>query len=246
MIRWSPRPGGRVLMALAVTGALLTCFETPASAVTVPPAPPNGACYHYTIKAVPRPSNNSARVACSAKHTALTIAVGALPQDTVYDQLLASAAVPQPVQRACLPAFHRQLGSTLLKAGRSIYDWDFFYPTEAQWAAGARWFRCDVIKPSTPTLLTPLPKGHKRFLRNGLTKATRMCLGAQGAKACSLNPPWVQAGARLVQVAKSKLDAKADRICRAKVRRGAAYGYTWRKMTTQTPPRYAIVCFRRR
>jgi hypothetical protein len=120
---------------------------------TVPPAmvgaPKVGDCWATSPALIePLTWKGKAAVPCAQEHNSVTYVVGTLPGATSYSVI--SAKGPQTVkavQESCgSEAAQTYLGHpspyAVLRINTAI-----FAPTQAQWAAGARWFRCDLGSP---------------------------------------------------------------------------------------------------
>jgi hypothetical protein len=133
------------VLALALSGCSddLPAGVDPAQVDAVE-APDLGACRELTAEDIVRASNASRTVDCSEKHTAMTYAVGSLPddlQDATYDadELGAFAFA------TCSAKFMKLLGADESVAMRTVLTWAWFRPSEEAWDQGARWYRCDVV-----------------------------------------------------------------------------------------------------
>jgi hypothetical protein len=124
----------------------------------VPPPPPDGACYRLSFGELPEPANDSDPVPCRNRHDAQTIHVGRL--DTVVDGhavAVDSDVVQRQLARTCPQRLARFLGGTAEDRRLSRFHVVWFSPTLEQAAAGAEWFRCDVIAFAADKTLFPLP-----------------------------------------------------------------------------------------
>ena len=138
-------PVAAALLALALTA----CEEDlPASVdpaqVDAVEAPELGACRDLTTDDIAQPSNATRVVDCTDDHTAMTYAVGSLPEelhDVEYhaDELGAFAFAE------CSKRFVKLLGADESLAMRTVLTWAWFRPSEKAWDEGARWYRCDVV-----------------------------------------------------------------------------------------------------
>ena len=89
-------------------------------------------------------ANATKVVDCDDEHTAMTYAVGSLPEeleDVAYDadELGAFAFA------TCSAKFAKLLGADESLAMRTVLTWAWFRPSEDAWDEGARWYRCDVV-----------------------------------------------------------------------------------------------------
>ncbi|WP_240770176.1 septum formation family protein [Nocardioides sp. GY 10127] len=107
-------------------------------------APSVGACRQLTAADIAADSNSSATVDCSSRHTAETFASGELPA-RLADDAADSEQVSLWVHTRCTTRFEKHLGADESTAMRTILSWVWFRPTDEEWAAGARWFRCDLV-----------------------------------------------------------------------------------------------------
>jgi hypothetical protein len=133
------------LLALVLTGCEddLPASVDPAQVDAVE-APELGACRDLTTDDIAEPSNATRVVDCTDDHTAMTYAVGSLPEeleDVDYhaDELGAFAFAE------CSKRFVKLLGADESLAMRTVLTWAWFRPSEEAWDQGARWYRCDVV-----------------------------------------------------------------------------------------------------
>lgn len=184
-------PAQKPMMVALVLGLIVGVFSilglTATSASAAVAAPKVGACYYYGPTVANAMSTSVKPVSCLAKKTAKTIAVGTLTSGTVYTETsLTGSTNRSRMLNTCLPAFRAKLGSTYAKRDMSAYDFVWFVPTKAEFAAGARWFRCDVILRGKTGLLT-LPARAKYLEGVDLGNRYRACLNynAQVMYSCS-------------------------------------------------------------
>lgn len=127
----------------------------------VPPSPPVGACYDLTAEQATATSSDADPVGCRRPHTARTIHVGSHPDPTDGDRLA----------RVCTRRVERFLGGSRDERRLSRFTAVWFGPDDTQVAAGARWFRCDLVAVERPETLAELPRGR---LREGVLDRTRL------------------------------------------------------------------------
>jgi hypothetical protein len=206
-----------------------------------PPAPIVGACRTLTFAAAAAPSDSTATVPCTAKHTAVTVAVGTLVSKARLKTLdINSASVQQTLAVNCPKAVQAYAGGR----GR-IFDLSQiqalpFVPTPAQIAKGANWYRCDLVVLAAPNTLAVVTG----TLRNVLAAARALDRwGTCGTAApsvrtfkrvlCSQRHTW--RAVALINIPKSsrylakRTSQAASLACRkvaAKEARGASK-YTW-------------------
>jgi hypothetical protein len=159
---------GRRLLACAVSAVAVAVLAacTPADegedreeerAVAVDP-PRVGECRVLAPADIAKPSNASPVVGCAEPHTAETFLVGTL--ETAADEAgWDDPALGAAVHDRCRKRWVRFVGADASLALRTLLDWAWFRPTEEQWDAGARWFRCDVVGgTATSARLPALPR----------------------------------------------------------------------------------------
>lgn len=146
----------RVLTCLCASLALTACTQGAASTSgeadgggggttrAAAPPPELGACRVLRPADIAQKSDDIAPVPCTEKHTAETYLVAA------FRGKLAKAAYDDPqlaadAYRACSKGFKKFTGADDSLALRSVLSWAWFRPTEQDWTAGARWYRCDVV-----------------------------------------------------------------------------------------------------
>jgi hypothetical protein len=142
-------PGPRLLacavsvLAVAAAGCTVGGDDGEEPEVAVDP-PGVGDCRVLTPADIAAPSNDGPVVACDEPHTAETFRVGRFDEDVAeagWDDPALGAAVHDDCRRRWV----RFIGADESLALRTLLDWAWFRPAEEQWAAGARWFRCDVV-----------------------------------------------------------------------------------------------------
>lgn len=121
----------------APTPSASSSTPTP-SAVPPPAAPKKGACHRLKYDDAIAAHNDAKPVKCSTEHTASTYYVGDVLNPTE--------------QVAALQCTDRLEQDTRLTMLRPVW----FTPTPEEIAAGARWFRCDVVAVASDGKLAPL------------------------------------------------------------------------------------------
>lgn len=112
----------------------------------VPPAPPkNRACYRLDYDAAVADHSDAEPVSCQREHTATTFYVADVP--TPLDQVAAQQCPDR------LDAF---IGGTTEDRRLTMLRPVWFTPTREDVAAGAGWFRCDVVALAADGKLAPL------------------------------------------------------------------------------------------
>ena len=122
-----------------------------------PPSPPEGACYRLRFSELAQSANTDHPYLCGDTHTTQTIFVGRLHTRAGVDSDPARAQMT----RVCPRKLAHYLGGTPTDRHLSRFNVVWFVPSPEQAAAGARWFRCDVIAFGRPEHLFPLPRPHR-------------------------------------------------------------------------------------
>lgn len=129
-----------VLTAVAALVATGVVGAQPAAAAT----PQVGTCYTYRADVLKAVSTPATPVDCAGEHTAETYYVGTVteafgtPSKSTQAMRLSAG---RPCTTAALNAY---LGMPDRKLP-SRFRTTVLFPTDEQWAAGERWFRCDVV-----------------------------------------------------------------------------------------------------
>lgn len=129
------------------------------TATPPPPVPTEGQCRSLTLEQATAPVDTTPAVGCRTRHTAVTVAVGALPL-LARGHLLAvdSAAVRRRVAASCPASLLERAGgdTTARRLSRLRVVW--FTPSLEQADAGADSYRCDVVAVRDEDRLLPLPR----------------------------------------------------------------------------------------
>ncbi len=144
--------------------------SAPSSTAAATKPPRVGACYRLDVRSALRTTNDKAPVACTSRHTAVTIAVGTV-QPVVDGHLLAfdSALIQRQIADRCRRQVDRHVGGTTTKQHLSRVQAVWFSPTPDQVDRGALWYRCDLV----------ISAGKRTFA--SLPEKTRGLLSAPGA-----------------------------------------------------------------
>lgn len=156
-----------------------------ASTVPTPdvvPAPPEaGACYRLSYGQAIAPTARAAAVSCAKSHTSMTFAVGTIGElipkgwPEVDDP-----RVQQKVGDTCSRRFEEFVGGSVEDRLLSMFRPVWFTPTLEEAAAGAFWFRCDVVALHGHERLDPLRPGLKGILgRLGWRDRYGLCATAE-------------------------------------------------------------------
>lgn len=166
-----------VVAAVACLVSLPTIGVNAAQAA--PPAPKVGACYAYTWKALNGDHGPTKTVSCSKPHTAVTYYVGTFTGAAATSPTPLNPAAVADSGSGCWAAFVRKVG--VKAAALTRVRMAYFVPTQAQWDAGARWYRCDATLAKSGTKVAPIPKNFLRSAKKAAgISAYRRCLTVQG------------------------------------------------------------------
>lgn len=166
-------------MVAAVACAVSLPMLGVSAAQAAPPPPKVGACYTYSWKALDAASGPTKTVSCSKSHTAVTYYVGTFTGAAAASTTPVSSATVADSGSGCWAALVRKVG--VKAAALTRVKMGFFVPTQAQWTAGARWYRCDAVLAKTSSALAPIPKNFLRSVKkaSGIS-AYRKCLTTRG------------------------------------------------------------------
>jgi len=177
--------------------------------------PAVGECRNLSDAAVPRSSDSTPVVDCSQPHTAQTYYVGTFPSGS-------SGAKPDSTYAGAVCQKHlgAGLGVSESEAALTAYQVVFFAPDSAAWAAGARWFRCDVAL-TVGNHLLPLPS---TLVPHPLPPSLQACLTRQGQPTPCDRTHLVRASGTFTVTGSNPTQSQAQG--RAKCPSGSVY-FTW-------------------
>jgi hypothetical protein len=132
------------------TVVVLTGLVAPASASAEPAV---GACYSYPKSTLEDVSSTAEPVACTAKHTAETYYVRTVPESFGLPSKASAAKRLSASEPCTVAAMNSYLGMADRKLP-SRFQTAVLFPTDAQWKAGERWMRCDVVLQGGTSLVT--------------------------------------------------------------------------------------------
>lgn len=164
------------------------------AAAPVQPRPKVGECRRLGIRAVLAPTSLAEPVRCDRPHTARTVHVGKLDLVQSGRRLeVDSPLVQRQVRRRCTGRLAEHLGSSPRGLRLTMAQPMWFTPTVEDAAAGADWFRCDLVVVGGPGQLARLPR---RTRGTGGAPAIAMCATSRpGTKgfarvACQRRHTW--------------------------------------------------------
>lgn len=215
--------------------ALVAPEETPT--VDPGPRPEVGECHALTWRQALSPVARTKPVRCRRNHTAQTFSVGTLDLRIGSENRdVDSPPVQERVRRRCTTRLPRHLGSTPRELRLTMAQVVWFTPTVEKAAAGADWFRCDVVVVAGRKSLLRLPGRTKGW---GRAPAIAMCGTAEpGTKGfrripCAQPHSWVAVstvdlpGQRLPPA--GQVADRMDPVCRdaARARAGDPLDFSW-------------------
>ena len=137
----------RLIPTAALTLGLITAGlgSAPSAYAAQPTAPAaQDACYDYKASGTKAQAATAAPVNCEGPHTAQTFYVGALPDSFGLPQKAAAKERLRATKACSTEAMNNYLGLTNATIP-SRFQIVTVFPTNAQWNAGERWVRCDVV-----------------------------------------------------------------------------------------------------
>ena len=158
------------------------------------PRPKTGQCHRLSPRTAVAPTHPARPVACRRNHTAQTFFVGTLdlsPGGTPVS--IDAPEVQRQMAATCPKRLLRHLKITPKELRLTMARAIWFTPTVEDAAAGADWFRCDLVVVAAPDVLMRLPR---RTAGSGDLPGFAMCATAEpGTKqfrrvACARKHAW--------------------------------------------------------
>ncbi|HWU33529.1 MAG TPA: septum formation family protein, partial [Marmoricola sp.] len=152
-----------VVLAVGGCGSTAAKSPTPSTHPSGTPhpistAPTPGACRDLTFNAAESNSDATPVVPCASPHTSVTVAVGSLidkQHPTITN--LSSPAIQKRLISTCQQDVMRYVEGSNEAYALSLVQAIWFLPTTEQFAAGAHWYRCDLVVLAGQSRLAPLP-----------------------------------------------------------------------------------------
>ena len=116
----------------------------PDQQVSLEAPPTSGTCRVLEPADIAEDSNDSETVPCTEPHNAETFLVGEFKGD-LADAGYDDAELGAEVYKSCDKGYKKFTGADESLTLRSVLSWAWFKPSEDEWEAGARWYRCDVV-----------------------------------------------------------------------------------------------------
>lgn len=135
------RATGLTTALLASAALLLAGLVAPAPAAAQPTV---GACYDSKAAVLEETSTSAPAVDCATEHTAETYLVRTLPASFGLPSRASQAARLAAARPCTVSAMNTYLGIPQ-RALPTRFRTAVLFPTDAQWQAGERWMRCDVV-----------------------------------------------------------------------------------------------------
>lgn len=205
----------RILLLVVVALLLAGCSDSPPAAPTpsaspsASPADPSAeavavrrpvknGCHRLSYSEAVAPVVGGTEASCKKQHTAQTYKIGRL--DLVSGGHLVavdSPSVQAGVAATCTSLLGKHVGGTPEALRLSMVQAVWFTPSVEDAAAGADWFRCDVVALAGNSRLAPLPPASRGLV--GTSDRFAMCGTAPADAAshqrvpCSANHSWVAA-----------------------------------------------------
>lgn len=173
--------------------------ESASSTPPPPPPPKAGACYDLTVAAADDLSSAADPVPCARAHTARTVHVGRLAAlGADRDAEVTDPEVGRLLAEECPRRVDAFLGGDPVTRNLSRFVALWFVPTEAEAAAGAAWFRCDLVAFGRGDTFAQLPQQRLEgvLARDGALDTFGTCgTSAPGSRdfervICSLPHTW--------------------------------------------------------
>jgi len=187
---------------------------SPSPSATAPAftEPEKGECRNLSAEDVPPRSNDTEPVDCSRRHTALTFLVGTYPAR--FERLTRQARVF--ASHRCGKAWRDAIGIEPTDLPLTVLSFGFFSPTEKEWNAGARFFRCDLLAYDDTDLIALPGKGRLPLLAGTVPDALARCItdGNQQLP-CSRPHDYRAVGTRELLGSSSSYPTRADFLARA-------------------------------
>ena len=217
---------------------LSTAPPTAAPTASAAPRPAKDGCHRLTFAEAVAPAVSGTDVPCSAQHTSHTFKVGRLPLVSAgHLMAVDSPSVQSWVARTCRSLLDSHAGGTPEERRLSMVQAVWFTPSVEEAAAGADWYRCDVVALAATGRLAPLPRSSKGLV--GSSDRFAMCGTASPDAAsfervpCSSRHSWVAVSTvPLTQKAYPSVTEAGDRMesaCRSAARSRAEdpLDFTW-------------------
>jgi hypothetical protein len=212
--------------------------EPSTTATSLPPRPVRNGCHRLSYRQAVAPVVGGTDVSCRKPHTSQTYKVGRLSLLSDGHLLVVdSPSVQDAVATSCTSLLGAHVGGSPEDLRLSMVQAVWFTPSVEEAAAGADWFRCDVVALASDGRLAPLPRSSAGLV--GSSSRFAMCGTATPDAAshrrvtCSAKHSWV-AVATVALTGKSypsavEASTQMESACRAAARSRAddPLDFTW-------------------
>lgn len=207
-------------------------------------APSVGDCRSLDVEDISRSTDDTAPVPCSEPHTTQTFLVDEFTGKAAASDHDDSRLGAQAYER-CQSEFIEYVGGTESLVMRSMLTWAWFRPTDEQWEAGARWFRCDVVGGGEQSEeLVELPETAEGILLGQPDDKWMVCADGEtvaGSMKLSCDQPHTWRAVTTIVLGQAKDPYPGQRLVEVKTRDFCSesvgawlnypleydYGYTW-------------------
>lgn len=179
----------RIAVALSTAGIAGSLIAT-ALVAAVPAAaaaPVAGQCFTYPLSDIDKGISAAVAVDCATTHTAETYYVGTAKADF----RIPSKATPAQRLAEAAPCTTERMNAHLGLKGRKLPSRFLpvvMLPTDAQWQAGERWVRCDVVLQGGTRLVSTTGTGAELVARSLPTQFDFCTFGEPNARNTSAYP----------------------------------------------------------
>lgn len=215
-----------------------TSTSSPAPTVAAVPRPVKNGCHRLSYDQAIAPVVGGTDVSCKKKHTSQTYKIGRLSLvSSGHLVAVDSPSVQDAVASSCTTLLSGHVGGSPEDLRLSMVQAVWFTPSVEEAAAGADWFRCDVVALATTGRLASLPRSSSGLV--GSSDRFAMCGTASPDAAsfervtCSAKHSWL-AVATVPLAGKSYPSASAagdqmESACRSAARSRAEdpLDFTW-------------------
>ena len=226
------------LLTLATALAVVLGLPSPGEAAGA--RPKVGQCHQLTWAAAAAASDTKPPVACGRRHNLQTFAV------VTASTPLAGLTPEQRSDlgaRLCTPKFNRFVGRTEAMRAQSAYTFAFFAPTDAQIAAGANWFRCDLGKLASNRYAPRHGRLTRPVLPRHLSDSVRLCLTRAGwGTTCDRKHAWRSTKAFILRQSAYPTPEQVGPVADRKCPKGWDYA-RWSTPQGWALGHHAVVCY---
>jgi Septum formation len=211
-----------VVLAVVLSACGQSSGSEPEESGTANRPPELGACRVLAPDDITQHTNDTETVPCTEKHTAETFAVGSFPTDVAKSAELGDPRLGRYIYETCSDRFQRFLGGDESTVMRSMLTWAWFRPSQDEWDAGARWYRCDVVGGADDAEeLRTLPTTAKGLLGGPPNDTWMTCAVGEtvsGSEKVPCSQPHNWRAVTTIKVGGEQDDYPGDRVVEARTR----------------------------